>query len=144
MKQPDPDRAAELSRAVGEEHQSYSGRESKAGPCREPAAMACAHQADGKSDLAARGAGQELAQAHEIGIGLLVDPAAAHDELVAEIPDVSDRSAKAGDAQPEEDEQNFERRTSLLVFSLGRMRGDRHWAILVFRYSCDPRSLTHS
>ena len=126
MQQPDPDRAAECARAVSEQHQSDGGRQRKAGPCRETAAIAGAHQADGKSDLAAGGAGQELAQPHEIGIGLLVDPAAAHDELVAEIPDVSDRSAKAGDAQPEEDEQNFERRTCLLAFSLGRLRGDRH------------------
>ena len=80
----------------------------KAGPGREPAAIAGAHQADGKSDLAAGGSRQELAQTHEIGIGLLVDPMAAYDELVAEIPDMSDRSAKAGDAELEEDEQNFE------------------------------------
>jgi hypothetical protein len=126
MKQPDGGRAAEFRRAVGEEHQSYGGRQRKAGPRRQTAAIAGAHQADGKSDLTAGGARQELAQPHEIGISLLVDPAAAHDELVAKIPDVSDRSTEGGDTEPEENEQNFEGRTSLPVFSLGRVRDDRH------------------
>src|SRR5208282_6113039 len=91
-----------------------------------PAAIAGAHQANGKSDLAAGGSGQELAQTHEISIGLFVDPVAAHDELVAKIPDMSDRSAEAGHSQPQEDEQYFEGRTCRPIFSLGRVRGDRH------------------
>jgi hypothetical protein len=94
-----------------------------------PAAITGAHQADGKSDLAAGGSRQELAQTHEIGIGRLVDPAAAPDELVTEIPDVSDRSAEAANAQPQEDEQNFEGRTCLLASCLSRLRGDRHRAL---------------
>ena len=136
MEQPDADRAAERTRAIGEEHEGDGGRQRKAGPCRETAAIAGPHEADGKSDLAAGGAGQELAQPHEIGIGLLVEPAAAHDELFAEIPDVSDRPAEAGDAQLEEDKENFERRTCLPVFSRGRVRGDRHRGTRFL--SCDP------
>jgi hypothetical protein len=76
--------------------------------------------------LAAGRAGQELAQPHQIGISLFVEPAPARDELVAEIPDVSNRPAEAGDAQSEEDKENFQSRTCLPVFSLGRVPGDRH------------------
>src|SRR5271169_1135334 len=126
MKEPDAGRAAEFPRAVSEEHQNNGRRQRKAGPCRETAAIAGTHQADGKSDLAAGGAGQKLAKTYKIGIGVLVEPAAAHDELIAEIPDVSDRSTEAGYAQPEEDEQNFERRTCWPVFGLGRVRSNRH------------------
>jgi hypothetical protein len=57
-----------------------------------------------------------LAQPDEIGISLFVDPAAADDELLPEIPDVSDRPAEAGEAQLEEDKENFKRRTCLPVF----------------------------
>ena len=98
VKQPDPGRAAEFTRAVSEQHQSCGGRQRKAGPRRETAPIAGAHQTDGKSDPAAGGTGKKLAQADKIGIGVLVDPAAAHDELVAKISDVGDRSAEAGDA----------------------------------------------
>ena len=54
------------------------------------------------------------------------EPAAAQDELVAEVPDVSYRAAEAGNAQPEENEQNFEGRTCRPVFGLGRVPVDRH------------------
>jgi hypothetical protein len=97
-----------------------------AGPSVPAATIAGPHEADGKSDLAAGRAGQELAQPHQIGISLFVEPAPAHDELVAEIPDMSDRPAEAGDAQSEEDKENFQSRTCLPVFSLGRVPGDRH------------------
>src|SRR5580692_3070520 len=126
MKQPDADSATELLRAVGEKHQSYRGRQRKAGPRRKTAAIAGAHQTDGKPDLAASGAGQELTQTHEIGIGLLVEPAAAHDELVAEVPDVSYRAAETGNALPEEHQHNFAGRTCRPVCGLGRVAGDRH------------------
>ena len=89
-----------------------------------------AHEADGKSDLAAGGARQELAQPYKIGICLLVEPAAAHDELFSEIPDVSDGPTEAGETQLEEDKENFNRRTCVLVFSLaGRVRDNRHWRL---------------
>ena len=132
MKQSDADWPTERTRAIREEHEGDGGRQRKAGPCRETAAIAGPHEADGKSDLTAGRAGQELAQRHEIGISLLVEPAPAHDELLAEIPDMSDRPAEAGDAQLEEDKENFERRTCLPVFSLGRVRGDRHRVLLFF------------
>ena len=132
MQQPYADWTTKRTRTVGEEDQGDGRRQRKAGPCRETAAIAGPHEADGKSDLTAGRAGQELAQSHEIGIGLFVEPAPAHDELFAEIPDMSDRSAETGDAQLEEDKENFERRTCLPVFSRGRVRGDRHRVLLFF------------
>jgi hypothetical protein len=55
-----------------------------------------------------------------------------HDELFAEISDMSDRSAEAGDAQLEEDKENFERRTRLPIFSRSRVCGDRHGVFFFF------------
>ena len=117
MQQPDADWTTERTRAIGEEHEGDGGRQRKAGPCRETATIAGPHEADGKPDLAAGGAGQELAQPHQIGIGLFVEPAPAHDELFAEISDVSNRPAEAGDAQLEECKQHFERRPDAGVCS---------------------------
>jgi hypothetical protein len=85
MKQPDTDRAAERDRAVGEEHEEDRRWQREAGPCRKTAQIAGAHQADGKTDLAAGGAGQELAQGHEIGIGRFGEPFAPDDKLLAKI-----------------------------------------------------------
>ena len=117
MKQPDTDWTTECPRAIGEEHEDGGGRQRKAGPRREAATVAGPHEADGKPDLAAGGARQKLAQRHEIGIGLFVEPSPAYDELFAEVPDVSDRPAEAGDAQLEKSAQYFERCTDAGVFS---------------------------
>ena len=112
--QANTDRSAECGRAIGKEHERDGGRQREAGPCREAAQIAGPHEADGKSDLAAGRAGQELAEPDEICIGVLVEPAAAHDELLPEISDVRDRPAEAGEAQLQEDEENFDWRASPL------------------------------
>ena len=78
----------------------------EAGPCRQTAEISGTHQADGEADLTARRARQKLAQRDEIGVGLFVEPAAARDKLVAEISDMRDRSAEAGQTKPEKDEQD--------------------------------------
>jgi hypothetical protein len=61
-------------------------------------------------DLAARRTRKELAQTHNIRISVFVEPAAPHDELVAEIPDVSDRPAEAGDPELQESREDFPHR----------------------------------
>jgi hypothetical protein len=99
---------------------------------RETAQVTGPHEADGKSNLAAGRTGQELAERHEIGIGLFVEPAAANDKLRAEIADMSDRAAKAGKAEPEEDQENFERRASLTVPGRRKRCGDRRGVIVAF------------
>src|ERR1019366_3265213 len=132
MQHPEADWTTKRICSVREEHESDGRRQRKAGPCRETATIAGPHEADGKSDLTTGRTGKELAQTHQIGISLLVEPAPAHDELVAEISDMSDRPAETSDAQLEEDKENFERRTCLPVFSRGRVRGDRHRILLFF------------
>ena len=52
-----------------------------------------------------------MAQPYEIGVSLLVEPTAAYDELLPEIPDVGDWPAERGEPQLEEDEEDFKRRT---------------------------------
>jgi hypothetical protein len=52
---------------------------------------------------AARRTGQKLAERDKVGIGLFVEPAAADDELIAEIADMRDRFAETCEAQLEED-----------------------------------------
>ena len=78
----------------------------KPSPGRERARQAGAQQADRDADLAAGRAGQELAERDDIGIGCLVEPAAARDELVAEIAEMRDRAAEGGQAEPQEDEED--------------------------------------
>src|SRR5206468_12057362 len=102
MEQSNPCWAAERACAIGEEHKGDGGRQGKARPRGETATIAGTHETDRKSNLAAGRAGQELAQPDQIGIGVFVQPAAAHDELFPEIPEVSDRPAEAADAQLEE------------------------------------------
>ena len=79
----------------------------KAGPRRKPAQVACAQKADGKADLAARRAGQELAERDEVDVGAFVEPAPPLDELGAKIADMRDRAAKAGESKAEEDAKHF-------------------------------------
>jgi hypothetical protein len=47
---------------------------------------------------------------------------------------MSDRAAEAGEAQLQEDKENFKRRTCLPVFGLRRLRSDHH-RLLPFSYS---------
>ena len=68
----------------------------------QPAEIAGAHQADREAGLARRRAGQELAQRDEVGIGALVEPAPALDELGAEVAEMRDRPAEAGQPQSQE------------------------------------------
>jgi hypothetical protein len=69
----------------------------------------CANEPNRESYLAAGGPRQELTKRHEIRIGRIVEPAAAHDEFFAEISDVSNRPAKGAESQLEEHPQNLER-----------------------------------
>src|SRR4029079_18775264 len=74
----------------------------EADPGREGPGPPRAAMADGHADLARGRAGQELAERDEIGIGLVVEPAAANDEGFAEVTQMSDRAAEAGQAQHQE------------------------------------------
>ena len=123
MEQSTAERTAKRRRAKGKKHKHDGGRQREAGPCRQTAEISGTHEADGEADLTARRAGQELAQCDEIGIGLFVEPATARDKLVAEISDMRDRPAEAGQTKLEKDEQNVRDGALLGALRLPRMNG---------------------
>ena len=103
-----PQRSLKRARAMREEDEGDRGGQRESCPRREAAEIARPHEPEGKTDLATRGAGQELAETDEIGVGMLVEPAPPHDELFAEIPDMGDGPAKAAHAELAEGEEHFE------------------------------------
>jgi hypothetical protein len=104
-----PDRAAKGARAISEQHKRRSGGQREARPRGERTEVARAHQADREPDLATGRAGEKLAQPDKIGIGVFVDPFSPDHELVAEVADMRDRAAEAGQPELEEDAEHFQR-----------------------------------
>jgi hypothetical protein len=101
-------RSFEQARPASEQHQRDGRRQRESQPRGDTSRQSGAKQADRESDLAARGAGQELAQAHEVCIRVLVEPAPLHDEFIAEVTEMSDGTAEAGQAELQEYEQDFQ------------------------------------
>ena len=101
-----------FERARAETHERHGDRrgQREPGPRREAAKITGAHEADRKPCLAARRAGQELAERNEIGVSALVEPAALDDERVAEIAEMRDRPTEASQAEFQEDAENLEGR----------------------------------
>jgi hypothetical protein len=97
-------------RAIREEHEEDRGGEREGGPGRKTAEIARARQTDREAHLAARGAGQKLAQRQQIRKGLLVEPTAAQHELVAEVAEVGDRPPEGADAELEEGDKDLAER----------------------------------
>ena len=100
---------AERGDAVAEEDQRQRRRHREADPSRERARHARPQHADDDADLAACWSRQELAQRDDIGVVRLIEPAAALDELGAEEPEMRDRPAEAGQPEPREHAQDFQR-----------------------------------
>jgi len=98
---PDPARVGQVGgrRHHGEEDQGHRRWESEAQPCGDPAPQAGPTRADGDAQLAAGRAGQELAQGHQVGEAVLVDPTTTLDILPPEIADVRDGPAEGGQPQ---------------------------------------------
>lgn len=94
--------------------------------------------------MAAGWTGQELAQTYKVRVGVLIESLTANDEFLSEISDMGDRSAEAGNAQPQKDEQNLERRADVLLFLPNGMRRDRHCLIVlqdvIARHQCTGRA----
>jgi hypothetical protein len=102
-------RVAERGDAIAEQHQRDRRRHREAGPGGERARIAGARQAERDADLAARRAGQELRQRHQVDVSLFVEPFAAHDEFLVEIAEMSDRAAEARQSEPQKRGKNFSR-----------------------------------
>jgi hypothetical protein len=76
--------------AEPEQDQRERGGRGEADPGCDRAPEPALREPDADADLAARRAGQELAQGDEIGVGALPDPLAPRDELLAEVPEMRD------------------------------------------------------
>ena len=103
------------ARPIRDERHRDRRRQGEAGPGRQRAGIACAHEADGEPDLAARGPRQELAKRYQIAERPLVEPAAFQHERVAEVAQMRDRPAETGQAEFQEDAQDFERGPAVLA-----------------------------
>jgi hypothetical protein len=101
-------------RAIGETgHQDRRGQRERH-PGGKQSRIARALQPDRHADLAGGRAGQELAERHEIGIGLIADPVPALHECLAEISEMGDRSTERGQAKAEEDAEDLRDRPSAI------------------------------
>jgi hypothetical protein len=100
-------RIAERFDTEGEQDEGERGGQREGGPCGQGARVARAREPDRHADLAAGGTRQELAQRHEIGVGALVEPLAPRNELLAEVAEVRDGTAKRGQPQTQEDEEDL-------------------------------------
>ena len=108
MQQPIARGPMKRSGAIGDQRHRDGRGKREAQPGRERATIARAHQANREPDLAARRAGQELAERNEIGEGAFVEPAALDDEGAPEVAQMRDGPAEARQAESEEDAQHFE------------------------------------
>ena len=107
VKPPGP-REIEFPNADGEGDQRDRRREREPEPGGEPAEQARAEDPEGDADLAARGPRQELAEGHQIGVCLLVDPLPPDDVFVPEVAEMRDRSAERREAQSSRGGENLE------------------------------------
>jgi hypothetical protein len=98
---------AERADAVAEQHHGDGRRQRESDPSRQRSGVAATQQADGDTHLARGRPGQELAERDQIGVALVVEPAAAVDELFAKIAEMRDRSAEGGQPEPKERGQDF-------------------------------------
>ncbi len=117
-------RVGDASGTVSEQDHHDGRRHGEAGPGREAAAQPAAHQPDAEARLAGCRSWQKLRQCDEIDKGALGKPAPPLDEFRAKIAEMGDRTAKAGAAEPQEDQQDLERRTAG-TFPAGRAGGLR-------------------
>ena len=116
----------EAARAVSEQQQQDGRGQGEAGPRRQAAQIAGAHEAEREPDLAGRRAREELAEADKVGVGVLVQPAAPLDKFGAEIADMRDRPAEAAYPHFRESEQDLERRPGLPPPLLDGRHTSRH------------------
>ena len=92
---------------IGEQDECSGGRQREAEPRCEAAQQPSTPDADGYPQLAARRAGQELAERDEPGERILVQPLPPNDVRLAEVADVRDGAAERGEAEPPGGEQHL-------------------------------------
>jgi hypothetical protein len=87
---------------VGEEDHHRGRRQHEGDRRHEAAGHAGTPHPEREGNLAARGAGQELAQGDEVRIGCVVQPAAPLNDFPAEISEMGNRASKRRQAELEE------------------------------------------
>jgi hypothetical protein len=92
--------------AVSESEHQQCRRQGKRRPCGERAEQSATEKSNREANLAAGRTGQELAKPYNVGVGGLIKPFAANDELVAEISQVGNRPAERSAAQPQKAEKD--------------------------------------
>ncbi|GAB3732540.1 hypothetical protein GCM10028794_09670 [Silanimonas algicola] len=85
-----PHVAVEMRRQNGESHHQYRRGQGEANKGQQRSCPPAPEQADGKPHLAARWAGEELANREQLGELRFVKPAATFDEFLLEVSQVSD------------------------------------------------------
>src|SRR6202011_2143872 len=101
------ERVTEAGKPIPKGHQCDRRRQRKGRPGRQRTGIAGPQQADSDTHLARGRPRQELAERHQIRVGSFVEPFAAFDEFVAEVSEVSDRTAERCQAKLEEGRENL-------------------------------------
>ena len=97
------DGSGECGRAHREGKQDQGRGHGEGEPRRKAAQKAIATEnAEAKADLAGGRSRQKLAERDQVRIGRLVEPFAPHDEFIPIVSEMSDRTAKGGQAQFQE------------------------------------------
>lgn len=115
MDQAGADRPLERRGAKGEGEHDQSRGQGEGGPGRECAERPGAQEPECEADLARSRAWKELAERDQIGIARLVDPAAAHYELVAKVAEMRNWPAKGGDTELQEGPEHLAGRAARLI-----------------------------
>src|SRR6185312_17535646 len=123
MQEPVAGRAMKRARAIGDEDHQRRRGQSEPRPCGEAAEIARTREPDREAGLAACRSRQELGERDQFREGALVEPGALDDKLAAEIAEMGDRPAEAGEAQLEKDAQDLEGRAGV-AGDYGRRRTD--------------------
>ncbi len=118
---------APASQTESEEYQQQRRGQGETEPGGEGAGVAGAGQAEGHANLAAGGAGEELAEGDQVGVAAFAQPAAAADELVAEIAEVGDGPAEGAAAQLEKGEEH---REGSVGMAAGGWHANSGWRLL--------------
>ena len=88
------ERVVEAAEGVGEDDHQDGRGQGEAEPREERAQRARAQESDRDADLAARRAGQRLAERHDVGVRRFVEPLPPHDVLASEVAEMRDGSAE--------------------------------------------------
>ena len=98
---------AHRRQAVAEADHQYRGWQGETEPGQQSPRQAAALVPDGKARLGTGRTGQKLAESDQLGVLLLVQPAALHHVFLLEVGEMGNGAAEGSATQPQRDEENF-------------------------------------